>query len=296
MQKGILAKDKNSFNFVRPTINEGAGSSATGDPLMYDFAFMSSAASYTGRTMTAAAGAVVTWTIEGASYSTITAPTVTLSGNKKIFFRVDPASKLSTFVVNQNSLSGYLPSLANFTAMTVFNCYSNSLIGQFPDLTANTLLSTLDISSNQFTGAVPNTLSLAALRYCQFRSNLFTGAVPDLSANTQLVTYYCSLNQLSGDIPSLSASAGLTTVEFYSNQFTGVAAGFAVPASLHAATFQNNLLTQGAVDAILAAFVLAAASGAYTLNIGGTGNATPSAAGLTDKATLQGRGWTVTTN
>ena len=60
---------------------------------------------------------------------------------------------------------------------------------------------------------------------------------------------------------------------------------------------QNNLLTQAAVDAILAAFVAAnRTTGTRILNLGGTGNAAPSATGVTDKNTLISRGWTVTTN
>jgi hypothetical protein len=38
------------------------------------------------------------------------------------------------------------------------------------------------------------------------------------------------------------------------------------------------------------------ANGQVLLNLGGTGNAAPSSAGVTDKNTLISRGWTVTTN
>jgi len=60
---------------------------------------------------------------------------------------------------------------------------------------------------------------------------------------------------------------------------------------------ENNLLTAKAVNAILAAFVLAnKTTGTRILNLGGTGNASPTGQGITDKATLISRGWTVTTN
>jgi hypothetical protein len=88
----------------------------------------------------------------------------------------------------------------------------------------------------------------------------------------------------------------LTTFHCYSNQLTGWTGG-TVPIALGDFQAQNNLLTQAAVDAILAAFVAAGRnSGTRTLNLGGTGNATPSATGLANKATLVSRGWTVTTN
>ena len=64
-------------------------------------------------------------------------------------------------------------------------------------------------------------------------------------------------------------------------------------------SLQNNLLTSTAVNAVLAALVAAgrtSASGTCVVNVGGTGNAAPTGQGITDKATLISRGWTVTTN
>ena len=46
---------------------------------------------------------------------------------------------------------------------------------------------------------------------------------------------------------------------------------------------------------MLAALVAAGATN-KTCNFGGAGNATPTGQGLTDKATLISRGWSVTTN
>jgi hypothetical protein len=81
----------------------------------------------------------------------------------------------------------------------------------------------------------------------------------------------------------------------HSNQLTGF--GGAVPASLGNFQAQNNQLTSTAVNAILAAFVAAnKTTGTKILNLGGTGNGAPTGQGITDKATLISRGWTVTTN
>jgi hypothetical protein len=60
-------------------------------------------------------------------------------------------------------------------------------------------------------------------------------------------------------------------------------------------TLQNNLLSQAQVDAVLVHLAGGAVSNG-TCNIGGTGNAAPSATGSAAVATLQARGWTVTTN
>ncbi len=164
-------------------------------------------------------------------------------------------------------------SLINNTALTTFYCYNNQLTGSIPSLSANTALTTFVCYSNQLTGSIPS-----------------------LSANTALTLFYCHSNQLTGSIPSLSTNTALAIFSVYNNQLTDWTGG-TVSATLGDFQAQNNLLTQVAVDAILAAFVAAGRStGTRTLNLGGTGNATPSAAGLADKATLQSRGWTVTTN
>jgi hypothetical protein len=65
--------------------------------------------------------------------------------------------------------------------------------------------------------------------------------------------------------------------------------------ALLAIDLSSNLLPQAQVDSVLAT-VDGFATSSGTLNLGGTGNATPSAAGLTSKTNLTGRGWTVTTN
>ena len=61
----------------------------------------------------------------------------------------------------------------------------------------------------------------------------------------------------------------------------------------------NNNLTETAVDNILQAFVDANRTTNMSIaimNLGGSGNAAPSAAGVTNKNTLISRGWSVTTN
>ena len=128
------------------------------------------------------------------------------------------------------------------------------------------------------------------------QSNALTGSIPSFATNTALTALFFNVNALTGSIPSFATNTAMTTFYCLTNQLTGYTGG-GVSITLGDFQAQNNLLTQAAVDAILADFVTAnKTTGTRTLNLGGTGNATPSAAGLTDKATLQGRGWTVTTN
>jgi len=207
----------------------------------------------------------------------------------------------SSFDVSSDGLTApvavcWPESLINNTALTSFQCQGNQLTGSIPSLSANTALTIFYCYSNQLTGSIPSLSANTALTSFQCQGNQLTGSIPSLSANTALTAFYCYGNQLTGSIPSLSANTALTVFYCSDNKLTGWTGG-TVSATLGDFRAQNNLFPQAAVDAILAAFVAAGRStGTRTLNLGGTGNATPSAAGLTDKATLQSRGWTVTTN
>lgn len=145
--------------------------------------------------------------------------------------------------------------------------------------------------NNQFTGSLD--LSSNTALYAAFSNNQFTGSL-DLSFNTALMAAYFHNNQFTGSL-DLSANTAMLDAYFNDNQFTGFTG--TVSATLGDFDARNNLLTQAAVDAILAAFDAAGRnSGTRILRLGGTGNAAPSAAGITSKDNLLAKGWTVTTN
>jgi Leucine-rich repeat (LRR) protein len=203
---------------------------------------------------------------------------------------------LTNFYCGSNQLTGSIPSLTTNTALTNFSCSSNQLTGSIPSLTTNTALTNFYCHINQLTGSIPSLTTNTALTNFYCYNNQLTGSIPSLTTNTVLTIFYCYNNQLTGSIPSLTTNTALTNFSCSSNQLTSWTGG-TVSATLGDFQAQNNLLTQATVDAILAAFVAAGrTTGTRILNLGGTGNATPSTTGLTDKATLQSRGWTVTTN
>lgn len=203
---------------------------------------------------------------------------------------------LQTFNCNSNLLSGPLPSLSTNTALVNFYCHFNQLTGSIPDLTNNTLLQIFYCYSNQLTGSIPSLTTNTALVGFNCGVNQLTGSIPSLTTNTALTSFQCYTNQLTGSIPSFTANTSLITFHCYSNQLTDFAGG-SVSATFGDFQAHNNLLSASAVNAILAAFVAAGRnSGTRILNLGGTGNAAPTGQGLTDKATLVSRGWTVTTN
>ena len=178
--------------------------------------------------------------------------------------------------------------------LTQLYCYSNQLTGSIPNLDNNVALTTLYCYSNQLTGSIPNLDNNVALTQLHCYSNQLTGSIPSLDNNSALSVLHCYANQLTGSIPNLDNNSALSVLRCFSNQLTGYITA-AIPITLLDFRAENNLLTESAVNQLLIDFDTAGHSGGV-LNIGGAGNAAPTGAGLTAKANLQGKSWTVTTN
>tara|TARA_R110002167_G_scaffold365939_1_gene592166 strand:+ start:82 stop:792 length:711 start_codon:yes stop_codon:yes gene_type:complete len=189
-----------------------------------------------------------------------------------------------------NSIVGF----ENLLALTNVNIQLNKLIGSIPNLSVNTLLLNFNCQANQLTGSIPDLSSNTLIRHFNFHNNQLTGSIPALSSNAELKIFSCHTNQLSGSIPDLSSNTQLTTFNCFNNELTGFDGG-TVSNTLNAFRANNNQLTESAINAILAAFVAAGASGG-TLVLNDTGNAAPTGQGITDKNTLISRSWSVTTN
>ena len=220
----------------------------------------------------------------------------TVSANDTVELKTVTPNLITYIDWGARSLYGQIPSLSANTALTYFYCFNNQLTGSIPSLSSNTALIVFEGYNNQLTGSIPSLTANTALTgfYCPI--NQLTGSIPSLSANTALIEFECYNNQLTGSIPSLLANTALTQFICFNNQLTGWLGG-TVSATLGVFQAHNNVLTQSAVDGLLAAFVAAnKTTGTRILNLDGTGNSAPSAAGLVDKATLVSRGWTVTTN
>lgn len=228
-------------------------------------------------------------------------------------------------VVTSLSLGASSPKLGGvvnverFTDLQGLFCYGNDLAA-VTGYENNSNLATLLMYANNLTGTLPSDLSnMTNLNAFYCNENQLTGPLPNLNGLSNLFIINCGDNQLSGPIPDIS-TFGLTTLirfNIYGNNFTGTLTGFqsgapslqwiycynnnftgftgGVPGTLFQFLAFNNNFTQTAIDNILQAFVDAGSSNG-TLNVGGTGNSTPSAAGTTNKNTLIGRGWSVTTN
>jgi hypothetical protein len=209
-------------------------------------------------------------------------------------------ARLKDFHCEENYISGVIPNLSN--VIEDFNCGSQSgiikITGFIPPLSTCTALQVFHCDQNQISGFIPSLSSNTLLTDFLCHGNYITGYVPPLSTLTNLDRFNCGNNLLSGLIPNLSSNVKLTTFRGYGNSFIGYD-GTAVPKSLINFSLNGNLLPYSEVDKILIAFQNAQADtprNTGALELGGVGNAAPSAAGIAAKNTLTGYLWTVNTN
>ncbi len=170
---------------------------------------------------------------------------------------------------------------------------SSSLYGQIVPY-GLTGLADLYLYANKFTGNIDVT-KFPGVKNFRVYSNSFGGKL-DFSNCHDITDIRVYGNYFTGDI-DVSGTPSLTYAHFSNNLFSGFSGS--VGANLGTLYAQNNALTAAAVNGILAAFVAAgrtSANGTCYISIGGTGNAAPTGQGITDKATLISRGWTVGTN
>jgi hypothetical protein len=215
---------------------------------------------------------------------------------------------LVTVNINNSSLTGSNLNLSALTNLTSLGIHSNLLSGAFPILPtgANSKLVTINVSQNKttrFTGTPPLLTDHPACTNLVYSNTDAMGAIQSLSVRPTLTNFWCGGCLHTGNIPNLSSNTVLGVFRANGQRGTTKLTGFAggtVSATLGDFQAQYNQLTATAVNAILAAFVAAGrvktATNTCTLNLGGTGNAAPTGQGITDKQTLQARGWTVTTN
>ena len=252
----------------------------------------------------------------------VSASSITCSGNgiSSISMYTGIDNVISTISINRNRFTSY-PDISNYKKLTTITCidnefpiYSqnlpaitqcpllisyyisnNSSGGSMPLFSGSTVLTTINISGCSLTGNITDLSHCSgSILSLSLNNNFLSGTIPSSFSNcTKLFNTSLNNNQLTGNIPDISNLNVLSSLSVYSNRFTTYLGSF--PASLKSITLNNNLFTQTSVDNILLSAVSAGAVSG-SLNIGGTGNSTPSSTGLTYVSTLINRHWSVTTN
>lgn len=209
----------------------------------------------------------------------------------------DGLQKLALWSVRSQDLSGIFPGITNLPLLTNLVIRDCKFTGNFPIITGCPELSRITARDHTWTGNAPDISNLPKIYRITFFNGNFNGTIPALGNLPLLDRYFVPNNFLTNDIPSFTGCLVINKIQVQVNQLSGYLSS-TLSLTLIEFRAENNLLTQAAVDQILSDFNtnLASRPGSGTINLGGTGNATPSAAGLIHKANIIAHGWTVTTN
>lgn len=185
-------------------------------------------------------------------------------------------TNLQDFRADWNCLQSVdLSGLTQLTYVDISDC--DDISSNDPSLTSVNLsgctsLENLYLDDSDFSGGAPDFTGLNSLRWIDMDQCSITGSL-DLS----------SLPSLEGF--DLNGNTGLTEVIISSSQ----------PLGVESINLAGCALTEESVDNILVVLDVIGGTSS-TLDIDGGTNAPPSSTGLTAKASLEGKGWSVYTN
>jgi Leucine-rich repeat (LRR) protein len=204
---------------------------------------------------------------------------------------------LQYFYCGYNALQGVIPSLDNCPSITYANFTSNKFSGSIPNIPSS--LVTFAATDNYLTGSTPDLSSSINLYNFNVTNNQLSGSIGNVSGAVDLYLFYVSNNNLQGAIPALYHCPSLTQINFGFNKLdsyiSASGTGYTLPTSLTYFAAYDNVLTQTAVDGILGDLDNAGGIGG-NVQLGGTGNSSPSTLGLSYTASLVSKGWTVVVN
>ncbi|KAH6820635.1 hypothetical protein C2S53_011105 [Perilla frutescens var. hirtella] len=136
-------------------------------------------------------------------------------------------NNLTKLALNQNSLSGPLPSsLSNLANLSMLGLSDNSLSGYISPSFIRywTKLIYLQLQNNNFTGELPSEIGLLTnLKHLDLYNNSFSGSIPlEIGNLGNLLILDLSTNKFSGEIPpTIGKLTNLTILNLYSNNLNG---------------------------------------------------------------------------
>ena len=223
--------------------------------------------------------------ISGTSY------VFTVSNNKKA--KVEPFAcitlemGLSDIVITTGQLSAWRP-----TGTVYF--HSTGITGDIGQLSAWRPTGTVSFASTGITGDIGQLSAWRPTGAVYFYSTGITGDIGQLSAWRPTLSAYFNSTGITGDIGQLSAWRPTGTVSFASTGVQQCSSQNVFPTSKDL-RFDGCAINQTGIDNLLISAVNGGLTGGSIQLQGGT-NAAPSTTGLSAKATLVSRGWTVTHN
>ena len=133
---------------------------------------------------------------------------------------ISALAELNGLYLEDNSLSGTIPSLSSLTKLNGLYLSNNRLSGEIPDL-SSTSLSVLYLDGNSLSGTIPDLSNLDHLTTMDLSENSLSGPVPDLSS-TRMQSLHLSDNQLTGTFSASSLPAvSICVVDLSNNRLSG---------------------------------------------------------------------------
>lgn len=85
---------------------------------------------------------------------------------------------LEEIYINNNNITGALPTISHLTGLSTFNASNNSFNGGFPNLSTNVALKTFNVSNNKLSGRIPSSIEvLTNLVELNISNNEFVGSL-----------------------------------------------------------------------------------------------------------------------
>lgn len=137
----------------------------------------------------------------------------------------DTNFSVDTLILENLGIMGRIPdSLGNLSALYALALNDNALTGTLPSAAMQPVLRYLFLANNSFSGTLPPNIGQTALEIVDISGNSFSGVLPrELADATNLLHLVISSNAFSGEIPSeLGALPSLEILDMTDNQLSGM--------------------------------------------------------------------------
>jgi len=229
-------------------------------------------------------------------------------------------SSLTYLSLYNNDITSFDPSIALPNSLTSLVLSNNQLTIFDPSIALPSSLSGLQLTNNQLTSFNPSIALPSSLSAIYLVNNLLTSFDPSIALPSSLSILNLGLNQLTSFDPSIVLPSSLTSLGLSSNQLTSFNPSIALPSLITQLYLDNNdltafnptlplpltlqyiqlqynqLNTTEVNNTLVMLNTRYTTPGSKTINVRMTPSAPPSGAGLTAKAALQAKGYTVYTD